>query len=66
MSVNRKVRRYLVCATFDIDALNMEQAKDIADSLLKLTIKPYVRVKDKDSGLTFEHFADGKWKKANS
>jgi hypothetical protein len=63
MSVTRKTRRYIVSAMFDIGALNMEQAKDIADSLLKLTIESYVRVKDRDSGLVYEHNADGKWKK---
>lgn len=59
----RKGKRYLVTAIFDIKTLSMESAKIIADILLRETEKPYVRVKDRDSGLTYEHFADGKWKK---
>lgn len=58
-----KNRRYLVSAMFDIEATSMESAKVIADRVLEATKKPYVRVKDKDSQITYEHLANGKWKK---
>lgn len=56
-------RRYLVTAMFDVEADSMQEAAEQVDVIMQHAQTPYVCIKDKDSELAYEHFADGQWKK---